>query len=174
MKQFAAIIITLIVCFNTVGYFFVFKVKELQVKSEVKKLIRNSVPEDQLVQIRLSSDNEVDFKWIHSKEFWYKGIMYDVVRFKVVSVNVIDYYCFEDKKETGLNDRLNSIVREMMNGNNHFAKVNNLFFGFFAGLFPPVHNAAQFYSVEKPVLYCFYVSYYSYLHLSVIPHPPNS
>ncbi|MFH1121148.1 MAG: hypothetical protein V1775_15115 [Bacteroidota bacterium] len=174
MKQIAAILLTLIVCFNTVGYFFVFKVKELQIKTEVKRLIKGSVPEDQLVVIRLTPENRSDFIWIHGKEFRFRESMYDVVKLKGVSAGVTDYYCLKDDRETGLFNHLNSLVKEMMNGNNQIARVNKLFSVFLAGLFPPVPNNIDFISVEKPVMFNFHTIIYSYLHFSIIPHPPKS
>lgn len=174
MKRNVAILLTLIVCFNTVGYFFVFKAKELQIKSEVKKLIKESVPETQLIRIRLTQGNKFDFIWIHEKEFRYKGSMYDIVKRTAVSAGVTDYYCIQDDKETGLFRNLNTFVKGMMNGNNQTAKVNNLFSLFLSGLFPPENYCINFIPVTSTQRFGFNAVLYSYLNFSDIPHPPKN
>lgn len=173
LKRLAAILLTLIVCFNTVGYFFVFKAKELQIKSEVKKLIKESVPESQLTIIRLTQGNKYDFIWIHEKEFRYKGSMYDIVKRKAVAAGVTDYYCIQDEKETGLFRNLNTFVKGMMNGNNQTARVNNLFSLFLSGLFTPVNFNVDFIPVASTRKYSFNAVCYSYLHFTEFPHPPE-
>jgi hypothetical protein len=173
LKRISVILLISIVCFNTVGYFFVFKAKELQIKSDVKQLIKESVPENQLIVIRMTPENSPGFVWIHSKEFRYQESMYDVVKQKTVSSGITDYYCIEDVKEAGLFRHLNALVKDMMNGNKQAARVNKLFSVFLAGLFPPVPYDIDFISLEKPVIFYFKSVIYSYIRFSAIPHPPE-
>jgi len=173
LKRNVAILLTLIVCFNTVGYFFVFKAKELQIKYEVKKLIKESVPETQLIVIRLTPGTRFHFNWIHEKEFRYKGNMYDIVKKKEVYAGVTDYYCLRDDREAGLFRNLNTFVKEMMNGNNQTARINNLFSLFLSGFFPPVNISVNFTPVTTTLRFGFLTVLYAYRHFSDIPHPPK-
>ena len=53
--------------------------------------------------------------WEHSKEFEFKGEMYDVVFTEYIEDKVI-YYCWWDNKETKLNKQLAQNLEEILGG----------------------------------------------------------
>lgn len=97
-----------------------------QIRKEIKKYIKNQVPDDQLVCIRHTPASASEFHWIHSREFRYNGTMYDVVTVKVISDNVIEYHCVTDHQETVLFKNLNKYVNSSMNSHKANSKAVNL------------------------------------------------
>lgn len=69
------------------------------------------------------SENESKLRWKHSKEFEYKGQMYDIVETKL-SGDTILYWCWWDNDETKLNKKLTNLVADIL-GNNQQNKENN-------------------------------------------------
>lgn len=173
LKKLVAILLTLIFCYNTVGYYIVFKTSQLKVKSEIKKLIKSSFPEDQLVVFRLSPENQNDFEWIHSKEFRYKGNMYDIVRKTVISASETDLYCIHDVKETGLFAHLDLLVKNAMNADKNASKASVLLSVFFSTLYFPSDQDFNFSSKATEMQFPEISEIYASLSLSVLSPPPR-
>lgn len=174
LKKLAVILLTLIVCYNTVGYFIVFKARQLQVKAEIKKMIKSSVPEAQLVVFRYSPATRHEFKWIHSKEFRYKGSMYDVVKKSAVSPTETDIYCIHDVKESGLFRHLDYLVKEAMNHSRNGTNTLKVLSVFFAGLFPPPDFSNVFIPECTEIQYTVIPDLYTCSAYTIISPPPRS
>jgi len=174
LKKLAAILLTLLICFSTVGYYIVFKTSQLKVRAEIKQLIKGSVPDDQLIVFRLSPENQNDFEWIHSKEFRYKGNMYDIVRKTVISANETDLYCIHDVKETGLFAHLDFLVKEAMNHDKNASKASNLLSGFLSILYFQSDYVFDFFTHSTDIEFMEVTELYLSQSLSVIIPPPRS
>jgi len=174
LKKIAVILLILIVCYNTAGYFIVFKARQLQVKAEIKKMIKSSVPEAQLVVFRYSPATQHEFKWIHSKEFRYKGSMYDVVKKTSVSSTETDLYCIHDVKESGLFRHLDNMVKEAMNQGRTGSKAIKVLSAFFTGLFPPPELKNDFIPECADIQYTVIPDLYTCSAYSIISPPPRS
>ncbi|MHC1774831.1 MAG: hypothetical protein AB9834_05385 [Lentimicrobium sp.] len=174
MKKLIAILLSLIVCYNTVGYFIVFKLRQIQIKSEVKRLIKNSVPEEQLVVFSLTPETMHEFSWIHSKEFRYRGEMYDVVRKVAVSADKTELYCIHDVKESGLFSHLDRLVKDAMNHDRKGPGVLKVLSAFFTGLFPPPELFNDYISQCADIQYTVIPDLYSCQPVKVISPPPRS
>ena len=174
MKRLLAILLTLILCYYTAGYYFVFKARQIQVKSEIKQVLKSTVPSEQLVVIRLSPENRHEFKWIHSREFRLKGNMYDVVKNVVVSPGVNDLYCINDREESILFENLDKWVKEAMNDGKTGQKAGKLLAGFFAGLFPPPADFIEIFAEIQLILYPDQPDLYLYLPIKIPTPPPRS
>lgn len=173
LKKLAATLLTLIICYNTVGYYIVFKTSQLKVKSEIKKLIKSSVPEDQLVVFRLSPENQNDFEWIHSKEFRYKGNMYDIVRKTVISASETDLYCIHDVQETGLFAHLDFLVKQAMNHDKNASKSSTLLSVYFSMLYFQSYQDFNFSPQGTEMQFTEIPEIYASLCLSVLSPPPR-
>ena len=87
---------------NTVGYFPVFKVKQWLVQHKMETLIEETLYNDSLQCITISSENQHELHWQEeNREFWYKGLLYDIVRLEKKGT-VVHYYCIADAYETKL------------------------------------------------------------------------
>ena len=95
--------------------YFSFHIELKLVRREVKHKIMAGIDHDELTLLKFSkSEATAELKWKHSKEFKYKGEMYDVVN-RAESKDSIFFYCWWDKKETALNVRLQNLTFQLLN-----------------------------------------------------------
>lgn len=104
----------LIMLFQPLGYLAIFKVQQYQVRREIKQRIKAGVPEHELVLLKipraLEEQPNSSFQRIHSREFRYHGMMYDIVR-QESHGDATWYYCILDAKESGLFANLDELVK---------------------------------------------------------------
>ena len=102
----------------------------------MKMKIKAGVPEDQLAVITVNSQNENELHWKHSREFKYRGVMYDVVRKEQHNDHSTTYFCVNDAQETQLFEDLNNIVfqesNSKHNNKNNVKRIIDLFSSFLA------------------------------------------
>lgn len=104
----------------SVIYYFYLKIESNYIKDEVRSMINQELCEKSLVVLGFRRGEITSLlKWEHSKEFEFKGTMYDVVWNKL-SGDSIFYCCYFDLKETfnkhKLNDYFKSFASESKQG----------------------------------------------------------
>lgn len=108
LTNFIAIFLLSLLIFQSVGFLMIFSIQQQVIRNQIKQQIIDGIPDHELVVIKIPFETELSqsttFKWIKKNEFRYYGMMYDIVRKKVVD-KVTWYYCLEDKKEKLLYDR---------------------------------------------------------------------
>lgn len=115
LKKLLAFILICIFLYNQAGYLIAFKLRQQEIRSEMKSRIKRNVPEQELTAIRIEAGNESALDWEkEDKEFEYKGNLFDVVRKESVKGATI-YYCINDAQEEKLFDDLDEHVRRHMN-----------------------------------------------------------
>ena len=68
------------------------------------------IPREELVLLKFTEDQKVnDLRWEHSKEFEYKGEMYDIVETHFKG-DTTYYWCWWDYEETQLNKQLDGLL----------------------------------------------------------------
>ena len=81
------------------------------VKKAVKHHIIEGLDKNELQLVKLTKTEILQkVKWEHSKEFEYKGEMYDIVSQDIVG-DTTYFWCWWDKKETALNKKLFSLLQ---------------------------------------------------------------
>ncbi|HSH64278.1 MAG TPA: hypothetical protein VLB84_00420 [Bacteroidia bacterium] len=173
MKKASAILLLFVFTFNLVDFLLVFKVQQYQVRKQIKQLIKQGVPDDELVQISITSENHMQLDWKHEKEFRYKGTMYDIVKTEIIDDTTTIYHCVTDKQETALFANLDEQVRKNMdtknNGNNplknSFKLLSNIYFQ------PQTH--AWILPQINAVIKCEFSHFYSSPALDITGPPPK-
>ncbi|MEZ4875609.1 MAG: hypothetical protein R2793_09250 [Flavobacteriaceae bacterium] len=99
MKNAVAIVLLFIFTFNLGGYYYFFKVQQRSLRKEVKRQIKEGIPEEELVLITITPQNKTKVQWKHDEEFEFEGSMYDVVRTEILNENTIVYHALPDEKE---------------------------------------------------------------------------
>jgi hypothetical protein len=90
--------------------------KRAMLKKEVQRNITRGIENDRLVLLRFSKEEaETLLRWEHSREFEYKGQMYDVVQAWTVD-NTVYYRCWRDREETKLNNRFRELAERAVAG----------------------------------------------------------
>lgn len=87
-----------------------------QVKREIKWSIIHGIDREELTVLKFGQEEASQLKWKHSKEFEFKGDMYDIVDSEVHGDSII-YWCWWDHKETKLNKQLTQLVSLSLKGN---------------------------------------------------------
>lgn len=101
----------MLACFlyNTFGYYAVFSINRSIVRAEMRKILEQK--KKQVITITLfSPERDPSFRRIHSREFEYKGQMFDVVK-ESREGNVVTFQCVHDVKESLLVEGLRKASR---------------------------------------------------------------
>jgi len=113
VKKLASILLILCLVLPFAGTYTWLKVQKRQVKRSVKRMMMQTVPREDLVQLAFSrADAGLKLRWEHSKEFEYRGEMFDVVDSVCRNDSVI-YTCWWDREETQLNRGLRHVLNRM-------------------------------------------------------------
>ncbi len=137
MKNIVLFVLLFVLTLGNLGVLLIFKVKQQYIKSEIKKQIKQSVPENELTIIIQTTENKDLFIWKEKNEFLYNGSMYDVVK-KDMQKDKIIYSCINDSQETSLFANLDEWVRHNTQNDNATKKTcNNLIQLIMGAYFPP-------------------------------------
>lgn len=110
MKKLTAIVLFACLLFPFVGSYFLLKHEQKMVKRAVKHKIIEGIDRSELVYMKFSlADSKNKLDWKHSKEFKYKGEMYDIVE-KEIQGDSIAYWLWWDHEETALYQKLNLLL----------------------------------------------------------------
>jgi ribonuclease HI len=105
------------------------------VRKEVKRMIIAGLDKKQLVLIKLTSAEKKDqLRWKHSKEFEYKGQMYDIVE-KEFKDSLTYYWCWWDHEETSLNKKLNQLAADAFNNSDRKQQQEKKLSSFYQSLY---------------------------------------
>lgn len=97
--------------------FFYLQYQVSMVRKEVKESMISGMERDELVVLKFTREEaQKELDWEHSKEFEYRGEMYDVVE-KEIKGDTIYYHCWWDHRETELNEQLDILIAKFL-GNN--------------------------------------------------------
>lgn len=115
MRRLTSILLLLILVSGSIGIQLVFNSRKIAIRSEMKKLIKNGVPEDELFAFEFKSNETPDWTRIE-KEFRIDNHLYDVVS-KEESAGKIIYSCVSDDQETFLFANLGEQVSKLAGDN---------------------------------------------------------
>lgn len=88
------------------------------------------IDEEELVLLKFTTDEAATkLQWEHSKEFEYKGQMYDVVS-KKVKGDTIYFRCWWDHEETKLNKKLKKLATVAFDRNEEKQNTQRVFYNF--------------------------------------------
>lgn len=86
------------------------KHEQKTLKRAVKHKVIEGIDRSELVYMKFSlTDSKAKLDWKHSKEFKYKGEMFDIVE-KEIQGDSIAYWLWWDHEETALNQQLNRLL----------------------------------------------------------------
>ena len=114
MRRFFLLFLLVVFTFNSVGYYFVFRVLQEQVRNEIKSQLKQQIPESRLHIVTIKETDARLLEWEREgKEFRYKGMMYDVVRTEKQE-GTVTYYCLTDVEESRLFAMMELLVKEQL------------------------------------------------------------
>lgn len=105
-KKIVSLFLLACLCFPFIGIYAWLNFQKRGLKKEVKKNIIAQMNKNDLCYLSFSlKETEELLDWEHDKEFEYKGKMYDVIE-EAFTADSVHYWCWLDKEETELNNRL--------------------------------------------------------------------
>ena len=139
MRRFFALIFLSLYLYNIVGYLAVFSVIQYRIRSEVKKQLKESVPDSQLHHLSFHTAalerGEYRVQWIEDHEFRYEGQMFDIVR--SFAANDTTYFvCINDVQEERLFEHIDNHVKRQMENRGQSGKFDS-----FKDVFQDSHRA---------------------------------
>ncbi len=114
MKKIVSFLLAIVFALNVMGVFFIIQLRHRKIRSEIKQLIKEGIPEKDLTVITIPFNEANQLKWFKKNEFEYLGNMYDVVRQERNSKAII-YHCITDRQESALFAHINELVSQNMN-----------------------------------------------------------
>ena len=154
MKKTLSISLLIIIAIATIFPFAYLKMERKAIKKAIKHKIIAGIDKEELVLL-VFHKNEVDqqVKWKHSKEFQYKGEMYDIVEKEIIG-NEIYYWVWWDKEETVLNQKLANLVRQNFAQNPYQNNKNQVINHFFKTLYFSEKTTIQLDVVKNEISHC--------------------
>jgi hypothetical protein len=102
MRRIAAILMTLLFLFNTMGYYFVFSYSRCLFRNEMKQCIRAGDFEKSSIILKIKDPSRcADFERLGKDEFRYMNDLYDIVS-EFRSGDTTIFICINDNKEEQL------------------------------------------------------------------------
>jgi hypothetical protein len=84
------------------------------VRQEVKEKIISGLDKKDLVLLTFAYEEiETELSWHHSREFEYRGEMYDIVEV-VQNEKSVSYWCWHDRKEKSIDEKLQKLVAKAL------------------------------------------------------------
>jgi len=120
LKKGVPILFAAVVLFNTLGYLYLFNWNRSIIRKEIKSIIKNSLPTEDLVIITdIVSKPSGQMRWENKKEFWKDHMLFDVVSKEILGDTII-YKCIRDTQEEKLFAKLHEYVSDTINGKGTF------------------------------------------------------
>jgi hypothetical protein len=101
----------LLFAYQLVGFFAFFEIEHYLVRKQIKKAIKLSVPENQLIRFHFSEKEAAKLHCVKAHEFRLNGRFYDVVH-KTKNKGIWYYQCINDIQETKLFEQLGSATAQ--------------------------------------------------------------
>jgi len=161
LRSLSVVLIALLLLQSVISMF-VYDIKLKQIKRSVKWAYLNERSNDELALVKVAKSLEINsnavFRRVHSKEFEFLGEMYDIVR-QSDKGDTTYYYCFHDREETQLAQKIHEQLVNLLAQNNSTSKQEKKAWDFYQLKYLPIdywQSAAIPVSDSKLKLSCSY------------------
>lgn len=103
-----------LVTWQIIGFVAYFEFTHYHLKKEIKLLLKQGVPQDELVVFEFDKTELSNLIWLKKNEFNYNGNLFDVVRSHKMADGKTYMECISDKQETVLFAKLNQGISSNM------------------------------------------------------------
>lgn len=112
-----------------------FQIEKSVIRRDIKGKMIASINEEELVLLKFTKEEaKTNLRWEHSKEFEYKGQMYDIVS-QAIKGDSIFYRCWWDFEETELNKKLKKMVAIAFNQDEENRDTQEKFYSYLLSFF---------------------------------------
>ncbi len=112
LRQLISTMLLILIFISAASYYPIFKAEQWFIRKEIKKRIKNKVPDTQLHHIEFKTDQLDKIDWTRlNREFRKDGEMFDIVKSDTFPDRIV-FYCVNDTEEKILFNRLENLVSE--------------------------------------------------------------
>ena len=155
------------------GTYILYKHQKRLIRKEIKHKIIAGIDKSELVLINVhNSKIEIDLEWEHSKEFEYKGEMYDVVS-RETSGDTTSFWCWWDYDETSLNKQLTASLSKALGHDTKTKNTQNRLQNFLKALYFEDNSKSDFNSFKENEHNSQYLANYFERYSSPAKPPPE-
>ena len=108
-----------------VGFVAYFEFSHIKLKKEIKLLLKQGVPDNELVSFKFSNTELEQLIWLKKNEFNLNGNLFDVVERYKSSDGTTHMRCISDKKETILFARLEQTISQNLGDEQSQTPISN-------------------------------------------------
>ncbi|WP_452230171.1 MULTISPECIES: hypothetical protein [unclassified Lacinutrix] len=143
-----------------------------RVRREVKGKMITGINKNELVLLKFTeAETQTEIRWEHSKEFEFKGQMYDIVEKHVEGDNTY-YWCWWDHEETKLNKQLDRLLTNVLGNIQKRQEKKNQLTDFFKKLFHEnQENHLAITSKQEKKHFSYTEGFSTFYHAPPIPPP---
>ncbi len=105
VRKFMLFTFIALLTYQFVGFFTFVEIEHFLIRKQIKKAIKLSVPENQLIDFHFTVKESKKLLWLKPHEFELNGRLYDVVR-KSKTHGIWHFHCIDDIQETVLFKKL--------------------------------------------------------------------
>jgi hypothetical protein len=135
MRNPTAIVLLAALTMPFVALYFRTHVEIRKVRKEVKAMLITNTDRSEFVLLSFArADANRDLRWKHSKEFEYRGEMYDIVD-QAATKDSVYYRCWWDHEETKLHKQLDQLMADLLMRDPAQQSRQHHFFDFFKSLY---------------------------------------
>lgn len=119
MRKLVSYSLFFLLTWQIIGFVAYFEFTHYHLKKEIKLLLKQGVPKDELVIFNFDANELNELIWLKKNEFDLNGNLFDVVRSHKTKDGLTYMECISDKKETILFAKLGQGIASNMGDDHH-------------------------------------------------------
>ena len=133
-KNIIRILLILVFIIPVLGTYTWFIIEKNIIRKQIKLQLIEGIYKEELISLKFCSKNNSELNWKDSKEFEYKGEMFDIIETEIKNDSII-YKCFPDKQETEINIKINNLLNFLIGNNKQPNEKHNKLLDFIKKLY---------------------------------------
>jgi hypothetical protein len=114
VKRLFSFLFLIVFIWQLAGFFIYFEIERHHVRKDIKRAIKQSLPQNQYKQFNFTEKEFKELTWINDHEFKMNGRLYDVVKKNKSNIG-FSVYCIDDIQETVLFAQLDESTASNLN-----------------------------------------------------------
>lgn len=127
MRKIVTYLLLFVFVWQIVGFVGYFEISHAKIKKEIKTLLKNGVPKEELIIYTFDALEMSQLVWRKKNEFDLDGNLFDVVRRKNLENGKTTLECISDKQEKVLFCELGQSISKNLGDDDHQTPVSNWF-----------------------------------------------
>ena len=146
------IILIATLIFNGGGAIIFFHFLKSDIKREIAEYIEHELSLDEITALSINHENINNIRWINDEEFIYKGYYYDLIEKEKNGERII-LFCYKDKKETEVNNKMIGYLEKSNESNSKkSSKSINILINLYFNKIETINHFFCVYDITYPII----------------------